>query len=201
MKTIYKQPSVLSPLQIMRSKAFDVQDKRHPASREMTKSVGTINLTATIEEDTQTANLFKDHIPGFIAFICFLKKGNDILSVGRGNAVLNRMNKYVERTVRSAFNASLIDAVVRSTKTLDALYLDATDKKDSEIPLDQLYNKSEVNEYAPEPASEKQISYLTSLISTNVTDGDERERFESEMASLSKDQASEMIAGFKSGSY
>ena len=121
MKTIY-EPKYISPFQIMERKMLNTQSKGHPVAEEVQKSVGTYELSATFEEDSQTLQTLK-HVPGLIAFICTLKKGTQIIGQGRGMAVLNKVNRFIERTVRAAFNASLVDAVVRS-KLLDALHLE-----------------------------------------------------------------------------
>ena len=64
---------------------INTEYKKSPAFEEVSKSVGTYNLTAIIREDKETLSLFK-HVPGLIAFICTLKKGDDILGIGRGTA-------------------------------------------------------------------------------------------------------------------
>ena len=117
-----------------------------------------------------------------------LKLGDSVLSIGRGTAVLNRMNKFVERGVRYAFNASLIDAVVRSSKTLDALYLKTIDQKDTGTQIEKLYENK---------ISDNQKSYLRQLININVVDERERNRWESEIEDMTKDEASTAIQSFK----
>lgn len=189
MNTTYKR-RIPSPFQVMQNRAFDVQDKKHPVREEVKKSVGTYNLTAIFEEDAQTLALFK-HVPGLIAFICTLKRDNEIIGQGRGTAVLSKVNRFIERTTRIAFNASLIDAVVRSTKALDVLQTDLSDKKEDTIPVKSVYQTSDV------PASDKQKSYLLQLIETNVTNENERNEWEGKIDNLTKDEASEAIQTFK----
>ena len=98
------------------------------------------------------------------------------------------MNKFVERGVRYAFNASLIDAVVRSSKTLDALYLKTIDQEDTGTPIEKLYENK---------ISDNQKSYLRQLININVVDERERNRWESEIEDMTKDEASTAIQSFK----
>src|ERR1035437_10802116 len=96
------------------------QERLNPIQEEITKNLNSFNLNVVTEQDFETMALFKN-IPGFVAFKTTLKKENQLLSIGYGSAVLNRLNKFVERTVLFAKNSSLIDAMVRSTKILDAL--------------------------------------------------------------------------------
>lgn len=186
MNTTYKR-RIPSPFQVMQNRAFDVQDARHPAREEIMKNVGTINLTATIEEDKDTLLLLRK-IPGLIAYTCSLKIDGELISIGRGTATLNRINKFLERTVLAAKNASLVDAIVRATRVLDVL---RTDKKEDIAPVKSVYQTSDVL------ASDKQKSYLLQLIETNVTNEDERNEWEGRMDSLTKDEASEAIQTFK----
>lgn len=163
MNTEYKN-SVPSPFQAS-------QRKQIPALEEVTRSIGTYNLTATVEEDRETLSTFK-HVPGLITFICTLKKDNDVIGIGRGTATLNRMSKYVDRAVCYAFNSSLIDAMVMSTKTLDALYLDSKDEPDLEgRDRPAYFNNDDSLKYA----SEKQRSFLKKLISSKCKDQIKRE--------------------------
>ena len=174
-----------------------------PTLEEVTRSIGVYNLTATVEEDIETLATFK-HVPGLIAFICTLKKGNDVIGIGRGTATLNRMSKYVDRAVCYAFNASLIDAMVRSTKTLDAIYLNSTSKTETyssnknisleepelEVENNQTYfNKEDSHKYA----SQKQRNFLQKLVSK--CDSSRKREYENKLQSpyLSSFECSSLI--------
>lgn len=148
-----------------------------PTLEEVRRSIGIYNLTATVEEDKETLSIFK-HVPGLIAFICTLKKGDNVIGIGRGTATLNRMSKYVDRAVCYAFNASLIDAMVRSTKTLDAIYLNSTPQRETYTPkIDVTPDEEEqdlegrdrqayfTNEDNLKYASDKQRNFLKKLVS------------------------------------
>ena len=132
MITNYKS-NIISPFQIKKPE-FDISDKEHPVQTEIRKNVGTITLTVEFTEDKQTLESFK-HIPGLIAFTCAIKKGSELIGIGHGTSVVSRINKYLERTVRSAFTASMVDAVVRSTKILDALYLSNNQQNSSDVRI------------------------------------------------------------------
>lgn len=167
MTTDYKN-SVPPSFHVMRNEKF-------PTLEEVRRSIGVYNLTATVEEDKETLSIFK-HVPGLIAFICTLKKGDDVIGIGRGTATLNKMSKYVDRAVCYAFNSSLIDAMVRSTKTLDAIYLNSTpqketyySKKDSVSEESDLEGRDRqayfTNDDNLKYASDKQRNFLKKLVS------------------------------------
>jgi hypothetical protein len=166
--------------------------RRDPLQEEIDKNVGSFTLTAVVEEDKQTRASFK-HISGFIAYVCTLKRGNEIIGVGRGSAILTRMNKWVDRAIRSAYAGSVIDAVIRATRTLDAMYLQSNDQKNPG------YVNEETNDidYSPEMATEKQKSYLLQLVHMNIEDEDERSHWESEIAEMTKEEASAKIQSFR----
>jgi hypothetical protein len=187
MNTDYRN-SVPSPFRATRN-------EKVPVLEEVTRSIGTYNLTATVAVDTEALSIFK-HVPGLIAFICTLKKGNDVIGIGRGTATLNRMSKYVDRAVCYAFNASLIDAMVRSTKTLDAIYLKSMTQDEAvaatrePIPNTPTFSTDETEKYA----TDKQKVFLTRLINKNCK-GSTKEEYLSQLNSpyLSKFNCSEMI--------
>lgn len=183
--TTYKN-QIRSPFQV---RTFNRKD---PLREEIEKNIGTFNLTATIEEDNNTLSLFK-HVPGpIIAYICTLRKGTEIVGIGRGSAILSRINKFVDRAVRYAFNASVIDSVVNSTKALDALYLKGLSQKD--IPI--LNEQTNEVDYTSDLATDKQKSYLRELINININDEKERSGWESQIEELTREEASEKIQFF-----
>jgi len=161
----------------------DFQDERHPVHQEVMKSVGTINLTATFAEDTQTLAVFK-HIPGVIAMVCTLKKDNEVIGVGRGTAVINRVNRYIEKTVRASANASLVDAIFHSTKMLDALHINAGTK----TGVDEVGRQDNLN-----LASDKQKKYLRELVQSKTNSLSEKFSWESKIESFTREEASVAI--------
>lgn len=158
------------------------QDERHPVHQEILKSVGTINLTATFSEDTQT-EVILSHIPGVIAFKCELRKDNEVIGVGRGTAVINRVNRYIEKTVRASVNASLVDAIFHSTKMLDALLLTNTSPGIS----------GGCEGIGADLASDKQKKYLRELFRSRQTSLSEKFQWESKIESLTREEASVVI--------
>lgn len=133
-----------------------------------------------MKEDKETISLFK-HVPNLISFITTLKNENDeVVGIGRGSAVINRLNKFVERTVRYAYNASLIDAMVRSTKILDALYITPSNQENTEVPDEaDLEGRDKPAFYGeedmPKIATEKQRAFLNRLIDEKCDDSTKEE--------------------------
>ena len=169
------------------------RERMNPIQEEIAKNTSSYNLKIITEQDFETMALFKN-ITGFIAFKTTLSKGDQLLSIGYGSAVLNRLNKFVERTVLFAKNSSLIDAMVRSTKILDALYVmpnqkDIEDKdlegRDSQV----FYGEEDM----PQVATEKQLNFAKKLIEN--CDEDEKEQYLEQISSpyFSKFQCSELI--------
>jgi len=163
-----------------------------PIQEEITKSIGNFNLTVTTEQDLETMALFKN-IAGFVAFKTTLKKGNQLLSIGYGSAVLNRLNKFVERTVLFAKNASLIDAMVRSTKILDALSIMPNQKDVEDRDLEGRDSPAFYGDEDLQTATEKQRNFLSKLVEN--CDEEDKEEYLDALASpyLSKFDCSELI--------
>ena len=189
--------------------AFDVQNVKHPARQEVLKNIGKYELTAEFTEDSQTLSLFK-HIPGLIAYICTLSntKTGSILGQGRGTAVLSKINRYVDRSVAVARNASLIDSVVRAAKGMEALSLGTNDQGDGATPIETIrearpiYTGLELPEtFNEKPSTQKMIStkqkeYLRGLVA-KIKDEFQREKWLSELDNLSSSEASEAIQSLK----
>ena len=164
--TNYKTASLKSPFQA-------IDDKRHPVFQEIAKNLGVIHLTATVAEDTQTRNLLK--FPGVIAFICTLRKGSEIIGIGRGSTILNRMNKFIERTVKVAFNSAVIESVMQSTKMLNTLNIESGDQQsvssaisdvieDTEPDLEKRDQVASYGDEMPKYATEKQKTFAKVLL-------------------------------------
>lgn len=182
MNTNYKS-HIASPFQVMQKKA-EVQERKNPSFEEVERNIGTFTLTIDVEEDKEMLAQFK-HISGYIAYKCTIRMGNQLLSIGKGSAILSRFNKVIERSSRYAYTSSIIDGIVHATKMLDALYLQSTQQNGFTPTFGEV-----------EKATEAQKSYLQKLIASNITDRTERSRWESELDKLSKEECSEKIQYF-----
>ena len=193
-KTNYKSnyKSTLSPFhKQMQDKNFDYQNPKHPVNQEIIKNVGTFNFTATIQQDTQTLDRFK-HIRGLVAFICTLKRDGITVGEGRGTTVLDgQINKFVTKTIKYAFNASLIDAIVRSVKSLDTFTIKQTKPQETPFSIEDL-DKQET-----EMITDSQKRYLLELVHLNIPDEEQKLKWESNLDDFTKAEASEAISNFK----
>lgn len=178
-----------SPFQVARKPKFPPVENTDTVRDEVKKLLGTYQFSATFEEDTQTATTLK-HIPGLIAFICTIRKGDKVIGQGRGTTVINQVNRFIVRTINYAFNASLVDAVIRSTKILDVFRPDATPHAWNGA------NSASPDAEVADIATPKQVDYLRQLIQVNC-DEDERENMEAQLGELSKSEASDMIKSFQ----
>ena len=103
------------------------------------------------------------------------------MGVGRGTAILTKVRKWLESSSRYSLNSAILDGVANSLKSLDALSLQGN----SENTIEEV-----------ELASDKQKSYLRTLISMNIINEAERSRWESQIEKMTKDEASGKIQFF-----
>lgn len=186
MNTAYKPQ--ISPFQAVGRKAIiSPQYKNNSVEDAIRKNLGSYSLTATFEEDTRTLQTLKN-IPGVVAFLCTLKNGSQVLSEGRGMALVNKMNKFFERSIGVAKGSALLDAVAKSTKILDVLHF--SQNQQDKVEIGDAYKATVIED---EKMSDRQREYLSQLISLNIEDSDERERWMSQMETMSKFDASEAI--------
>jgi len=172
---------------------MDTQDPEHVMRKEIQKLCGTYQFTATFSEDTDTLATFR-HVPGLIAVQCLLKdKDGKPVGKGHGSAILTRINRGIERTAFICLNASFLSAANSACKVMDSLRLD-TAALTTPKGLGESYRANE--EERSDLASDKQKAYLRQLISLNVEDEAERERWEAGVDSMSREDASEAIGQF-----
>lgn len=171
------------PVELMRAKTLDFQDKDNPIRTEIEKCLGVHTIKAVVEEDKQTLDVMQAE--GLVSFLCTLTKDGRVLSQGRGGAMIGPTNRFFQRAIACAFNSALSDAAIRATKVLDMV----RDKS----AVEETYG----GDGLPEPATEPQLKYLKQLIQDNVSDGEERRRWETQLGELTKDAASAAIQQFK----
>jgi hypothetical protein len=136
------------------------------------------------------------HIQNFIAFKTTLRnENNEVIGIGTGTGVINRLNKFLERTCIFSKNASLIDALMKSIKIIDALSIMPANQKENDIPIEEDVDKpASYGDEMPQVATEKQKNFLEKLVNSNC-DNQEKEKYLSQLKSpyLSKYQCSQLI--------
>jgi len=196
-KTVYKSKYEHVPNhgihKQLQDKALDFQNPKHPVFQEVKKNIGSFNFTAEIRQDTSTLNRFK-HIPGLVAFIAILKRNGSTVGEGRGTAVINRANPYIEKIIRYASNSALIDSFVKSVKALGTLQVETTSQQGAAIPIEDLYPD---DKQTTEMISDRQKTYLEQILNTRDMDEDERKNYLSSLRDFTKTEASEAIQKFK----
>lgn len=156
---------------------------QHPIKAEIAKNLGTFTFQATFEEDQEALTAFKN--PGLIAYRCILTTPDGrTLGIGHGLNVLSQQNRYLSKSVKWAHSGALIAAVTNAVKFPD---LSGTPASDFGM------NQDITSEFM---ATDRQKSYLTELIG-NVSDESEREELMSELGTMSKERASELIGQLK----
>jgi hypothetical protein len=158
------------------------QTRKSPIDEEVDKNIGMFNLSVTTEIDKEALAMFK-HIPNLIAFKTTLRQNGVVVGIGTGSSVLNQFNKFLGRTVRFAYNASLVDAFIRSTKISDALYIMPSVQKQNEVDIEGRDKQVFFGEEdLPQVATEKQLNFAKKLINSNCDD-DEKEQYLEQISS------------------
>jgi len=102
-----------------------------------------------------------------------LKEGWASFGIRRGMSVVNRLNKYLDKSINYAANAALIDSVVRATKMLDVLHIDFTKQntvaKTQVAPVESVEQESyyEPRESKFVPITPRQRGYLVKLLESS----------------------------------
>src|ERR1035437_4038227 len=107
------------PSPFMKKREFDVQGQNHPVQEEVRKCLYSFNLNVTIEQDTETLKMFNHLTGGVVAFLVTMRKGSDVVGVGRGMSVFDSHNKFIERNVWYAKNSAMVDCMAKSVKMMD----------------------------------------------------------------------------------
>jgi hypothetical protein len=154
----------------------------HPIKAEIKKNLGTFTFTATFEEDREAIEAFKNE--GLIAYRCILATPDGrTLGIGHGLNVLSQENRYLSKSVRWAYSGALIAAVTNAVKFPDLSGNPTQDFGANEIASAFM-------------ATDKQKSYLKELI-MGLPEEDGREELMSNLDTMSKEDASELIQQLK----
>jgi len=161
------------------------QETQHPIKAEIAKNIGSFTFTATFEEDREAIEAFNNE--GLIAYRCILKtEDGRTLGIGHGLNVLSSENRYLSKSVKWAHGGALIAAVSNAVK-----FPDLSGKHNPDFGM----GASDIA--SAFMATDKQKSYLNELIG-NIADEDERDSMMSELSTMSKERASELIQQLKS---
>ena len=154
-------------------------------------------LTASFERDFDSLKSFPD-AKGLVIFKCTLTRADgSVAGEGRGAAVLERNNNDINKCIKMSEKSSFVSATLRAT----FLSSDFTQDLDT-LPefRDHFKTDEEVEaiKQANEPLmpTDRQLSYITQLIHTNISDEDQRESALNELQTADRHQVSEMIANF-----
>ncbi len=167
----------------------------HPAQEAVTSIIkqyeGKYAVTAEFTRDEASMSLFKRENSIVIGFICTLyDQENKCLSQGRGvSYIAYPGEKYVQRAILYARNASLIDCAMRASK-LATIF--AGDDKEGDD------HQTEKNNYfmpAEQKPSEKQVKYLKNLIESLPSD--EQNELLVQLPQMSKFEVSQLINNLK----
>jgi len=178
------------------SRPYSYQDepKGHPAteaiSELLTQYEGTHNIRAEFRKDEESMRLFKRENSIVIGFICTLyDETGRCLSQGRGISFIGYQGeKFVQRAILYARNASLIDCAMRASKLSTVFVND--DKEHG--------NREDNGNYYLPPdnkPSEKQLNYLQRLI--EGLPSDEQNDLLARLPQMNKSDVSELINNLK----
>src|SRR3989344_3365856 len=169
------------PVRVAMEKTLDTQSESHPIRQEVRKLCGTYNLSATFSEDTGTLSTLKT--PGLIAVQCILSKDGRPVGIGHGSSIISRINSGIERIIFSCLNGALMSAANSACKSLDILR------------LENVYEGAGVER--DDSINDREKSYLPELVHTDITDEDEKSRWESQVDGLTRSEASEAIQSLR----
>ncbi len=160
-------------------------------------------LIATFERDGNAIEMLNG-VKGLVAYVCTLKRDNDVVGQGRGADTLDRNGNDPNKTIKMAQKRAYVDAVIRTTGLSDIFTQDLEDMNSGDMEAedygDNLFvqcideSEREARDDFSEGITERQKNFLTELIFQKIDDEDERERRLGEIACLSKSDAHENIS-------
>lgn len=106
-------------------------------------------------------------------------------------SILGKTTKWVERGINFARNQSLLDAVAKSTKVLEAIELEGKEKKENPV-LGTAYQAAP--DEAEAPISQRQRDYIIHLLNLRDYEDGERDRIIADLDGMSKVDASDLIS-------
>ena len=186
---------------------FTIKGRKSLAKGGSEKLASIYNLTATFERDTDTIEMLGSQ-KGLVAFVCNLRNRDGvIIGQGRGADSLDKNQGDPNKTVKIAEKRAYTDSVIRATGLSDIFTQDAetvyptapvkehTDEDQREWVKTIVGEQIDTREVPPYSSSisEKQRSYIVSLLNSRIADEEEREKRLADMENLTKQEASEWI--------
>lgn len=171
-----------------------VPPRQHPAQAAIQEHIkrfeGEYNLVAEFAMDTDSMRLFGRQNKVVVGFICTLRDdAGNCLSQGRGLSFIGYQgDRYVQRGILYARNASLIDCAMRASK-LSTIF--ASDEEEEAKTGDTGGYKVPV-ENKP---SDKQVSYLKSLMES-LPNGEQNELM-TQLPQMNRYDVSQLINNLK----
>lgn len=178
------------------SRPYGYQDepKGHPATEAITELLtqyeGSYNIRAEFTKDEESMRLFKRENSIVIGFICTLyDETGRCLSQGRGISFIGYQGeKFVQRAILYARNASLIDCAMRASK-LSTVFINDDKERGGNQDTGNYYLSPD------NKPSEKQLNYLQSLIESLPSD--EQNDLLARLPQMNKSDVSEIINNLK----
>ncbi|MEI6296389.1 MAG: hypothetical protein WCO84_01925 [bacterium] len=168
---------------------YVIKGKKSLAKGGAEKLASIYSLTATFSRDNETMEAFKS-VPGLIAYVCNLYRGNSVMGQGRGASTLAKNDNDPNKTIKMSLKSAFIDGVIRSTNLSEIFTQDLED-----LPI-----LPTVTEEKPSKESKmitaRQKELLTSLVKRRVHGDDEKKNWLAELEEMTREQASEQISSF-----
>ena len=153
-------------------------------------------MTASFEKDNETLASFTN-AKDLVAFKCTLhREDNSVAGQGRGCASLAKNGNDENKTIKMATKSSFIDAVIRSTNISAYVTQDLDEMSEFREPVVSMDKEIDLAKPDERPMiTDRQKSYLESLIYDQITDENEREEALNSLQTATRYDASQMIAG------
>lgn len=177
-----------------RQQQSPVPQRKHPAQAAIEGHIrrfeGEHNLVAEFVMDTESMRLFGRQNKVVVGYICTLRdESGNCLSQGRGLSFIGYQgDRYIQRGILYARNASLIDCAMRASK-LSTIFVTDEDYEEAQggnggyqMPVE---NKP----------SDKQVNYLKSL--AEALPSDEQSDIMSRLPQMTRYDVSQMINSLK----
>lgn len=122
----------VNAIMIEKSDYHVIQGKKSLGKGGAEKIASIFGWIATFHKDQEISESFKD-IPGCVALICNLAKGQQVVGQGRGASTLGKNGSDPNKTIKMAQKSAFIDAVLRASGLSDFFTQDLEDMPEAHI--------------------------------------------------------------------